>query len=85
MAKEMEDWSDNEFALFSGLNMPPEAEDDRFIQMLFDIVYFSPDENYVVREASRTALIDMLWNDYGVIFEEAFDWEAYRLNGESDG
>jgi hypothetical protein len=85
MPKEINEWSDGEFRLFNDINMPPAAHDDRFVQMLYDIVLFSPQEDYNFREQCRAGLIDRLWYDYGIIFQDEFDWEAYRLNGESDG
>jgi len=85
MSKEFNEWSNNEFGLFNNLPLPPEAHDDRFLQMMFDTVLFSPGEDYTFREAVRTGLIERLFYDYGIVFEDEFDWEAYRLNGESDG
>jgi hypothetical protein len=67
------------------MDLPADAEADRYVQILFDAVYFSPDEDYTFREAAREALIQRLWHDYGIIFEEKFDWEEYRRNGESSG
>lgn len=82
---EMDEWSDNEYQLFTGMNLPPDAEVDRWVQALYDAVFFTPQEDYTFREAARHGLIERLYHDYGVVFEEAFDWEAYRLGGESHG
>lgn len=86
MAKEENEWSTNEFNLFQNIQgLPPAAADDRFLQMMYDVVLFSPGEDYNFRESVRAGLIERMFYDYGVVFEDAFDWEAYRLNGESDG
>lgn len=85
MSKEMNEWSDNEFRLFERMNLPPEAESDRYVQILYDSVLFSPGEDYHFREAARHGLIERLYYDYGIVFEDVFDYDAYRLGGESDG
>lgn len=85
VTKEMNEWSDNEFRLFHRMEMPAEAEADRYVQILYDAVLFSPDEDYTFREAAREALKQRLWFDYGVVFDETFDWAEYKRNGESGG
>ena len=86
MSKEFEEWSKSEFNLFQNIQgLPPEAANDRFLQMMYDIVLFSPGEDYNFRESVRAGFIERMFYDYGVVFEDSFDWEAYRLGGESDG
>jgi hypothetical protein len=82
---EMDEWSDNEFRLFARMNLPPEAETDRWVQALYDAVLFTPEEDYTFREAARQGLKDRLYYDYGVVFDDVFDWDAYKLGGESNG
>lgn len=81
----MDEWSDNEYRLFTGMDMPAEAESDRYVQILYDSVYFDRDTDYTVREASREALKQRLFFDYGIVFEDRFDWAEYQRNGASGG
>lgn len=85
MPKEMDEWSDNEYRLWVGMRMPAEAEADRYNQILYDAVMFSPEETSFFRRSARNALIDRLYNKYGVVFEESFNWRDYERNGESNG
>jgi hypothetical protein len=81
---DIEYWSDNEFQQFQAMELSVDAEADPWLQMLFDIAMFSPDETYDVHVAARSALEIRLRDEYGIDFEDAFDWNAYRLMGESD-
>lgn len=80
----MEEWSDAEFRMFEEMELPPDARDDQFVQLAYDMALFSPDLDHDTHVAMRQYLVDLLHNEYGFDFEAEFDWDEYRLNGESD-
>lgn len=80
----LEDWSDSEFRQFENLDLPEEAFNDPFVQLAFDMALFSPDEDYDTHVAMKRFLIEHLENEYGFDFMVEFDWDEYKLEGESD-
>jgi hypothetical protein len=79
-----EGWSDAEFRMFDELVPNDAAFNDQFLQLAYDYALFSPDQDYITHVAMREYLITRLRDEYGVDFEEAFDWADYRNHGESD-
>lgn len=74
-----EDWYDAEEKLFDNLiNGDPLIGDDATLQDLFDDALFDPDVDIYEREVAYIALVDYLWDEYGIDFDYAFDWEDYR-------
>lgn len=80
MADEWEgrdDWSSIENDLwenaFSG-----EALDDPYLQALYEAAYFEFDLSSADINFLRDSLDSYLQDNYGVIFDDVFDWEAYR-------
>lgn len=51
---------------------------DSYLQGLFDTAMFDPDATHEQREEAYDALIDYMWDTYGIDFEDVFDWEDYR-------
>lgn len=81
----IEDWSDNEFRLFEDMNLPDEAFDDVFVQLAYDMAFFSPDADYETHVEMKRFLVNHLSDEYGFDFRSEFNWDEYSLNGESDG
>lgn len=74
-----EDWDRGEELLWTDLLTGDEwMMGDAYAADLFDKAFFDPSTTKEERESSREALIDYLWNEYEIDFEEAFDWEDYR-------
>lgn len=75
----MNDWSEIEFRLYdemAGAN--PAVYNDRFAQALYDTALFNWDVSREDRAAVLHGLRDHLWNEYGIDFDDQFDWEGYR-------
>lgn len=72
-------WSHSEENLYADLaGSHGGMLDDSFAQTLFDLGYFAPDLSYDERIIAQDYLNEWLENEYGLDFEESFDWEAYR-------
>lgn len=85
MAGGINEWSDGEFRMFEGLELPEEAFNDYFIQWAFDQALFSPDQDYQSHKEAMRYLRNRLEDDYGIDFDTAFDWEDYKDGGASAG
>ena len=75
----MDDWSYVEFGLFDQMagGYQPFYE-DRQLQALYDSALFNHDVSSDDRAAIIEGLRDYMWDEYGVDFDDVFDWEAYR-------
>jgi hypothetical protein len=80
----MEEWSEAEFQQFQNLELPEEAFNDPFVQLAYDMALFSPELDYDTHVALKQFLLDHLSNEYGFDFMTEFDWNEYKLLGESD-
>lgn len=73
------EWSNVEFQLYNNaLGHTPDAFDDRFTQTLYDTALFNWDISPNERAAVLDALRDRMWDQYGLDFDDVFDWESYR-------
>lgn len=72
------DWSNSERDMWQDAFEPIGAFDDRVAQALFNEGYFNFDIDSSDRMAIREALDDYMMSEYGVDFNEIFDWEAWR-------
>lgn len=75
----MNEWSYIEFGLYDQMatgNM--ELYNDNFAQNLYDAALFDHDISRDDRAAVMDTLRDYMWEEYGVDFDDVFDWEAYR-------
>ena len=63
----------------------PIIANDAYLQVLFDQAMFDPDIAPDDREDSYNALVEYLWDEYGLDFEDVFDWEDYREWYENAG
>jgi hypothetical protein len=75
----MDDWSEIEFGLFDSMvGHSAEIYGDQWMQTLYDTALFEHDISADDRAAVLSALRDYLWDNYGVDFDDVFDWEGYR-------
>lgn len=73
------EWYSIESFLFNDLiGGDYEAFTDEHLQGLFDTAMFDPDTSTEERQEAYDALIEYLWEEYNINFEDAFDWEDYR-------
>lgn len=74
-----DDWPDIERELYDDIvHGDPIIGEDRGLQMLFDEAMFDMELPPWDRDAVYEAMLDYLWDEYGIDFEMDFDWEAYR-------
>lgn len=75
-----DDWSNEEFFEDTGVNTPdvneilfggPGIEDTRAQELFVQAFFEDNDKAYV-------DLVDYMWNEYHMDFEEAFEWEDFR-------
>lgn len=71
-------WGDNERNLYFDAFEPVGAYQDTTAQALYNEGYFNYDISTEQRVAIREALDNYMWQEYGVDFQEIFDWEAFR-------
>lgn len=73
------DWYGAEKDLYDDLiNGDPVLGEDRTLQLLFDVALFDADIRPEEREAVMDELVDYLWEEYGLDFDDVFDWDGYR-------
>lgn len=72
-----EEWDDREFEMFDDLMRGMDIDDlnDTHLQDLYHDALFSGHE-HLGQEFDD--LKDYLWDEYGIDFDEDFDWNAYR-------
>lgn len=74
-----EDWSDTEIELFDSLVAgDANVGEDFYLQDLFDAALFDPDATMAEREEAYNRMVEYLWDQYDIDFDEAFDWEDFR-------
>lgn len=75
----MNEWSYIEFGMFDQMAAGNMAlYNDSFAQNLYDGALFNHDVSSQDRSAIMNALRDYMWDEYGMDFDDVFDWEAYR-------
>lgn len=74
------EWSsDIELRLFENIaDQTPGLYADTFIQNLYDAALFNYDIDTAERKIILEAMRDRMWDEYGVDFDNVFDWEAFR-------
>ncbi len=74
-----EPWSDTEKQLFNDmLRNQPQARRDDNLQDLFDEALFRRGGNRIDRDSAYTELQRVLYEDYGIDFDDVFEWEDYK-------
>lgn len=73
------DWYGAEKDLYDSLvDGDPELGNDHTLQLLFDVALFDSDIRPEEREGAMDVLIEYLWDEYGLDFDDIFDWDGYR-------
>ena len=80
-----EGWSRNEFRMFDEMNIPDSAFNDPFVQNLYDMALFSHDLGYEEHVYSVESLRYYLLDEYGIDFDDVFDWGDYRELYDASG
>lgn len=80
MARDFYEWRGAEMRLYSDMadQLPAQFGDDRMTQALYDAALFNFDISSGDRAAIMDALRDRMESEYGVDFDDVFDWEGYR-------
>lgn len=74
-----EQWSETEKQLFNDmLRNQPKARRDDNLQDLFDEALFRRGGNRIDRDSAYTELQRVLYDDYGIDFDDVFEWEDYK-------
>lgn len=74
-----EQWSETEKQLFNDmLRNQPQARRDDNLQDLFDEALFRRGGNRIDRDSAYTELQRVLYDDYGIDFDDVFEWEDYK-------
>ena len=72
-------WSSIEERLFEDIGERNEQIfQDEYLQQAFDIGWFDMDVSTEYREAAREFVVEWLHDEYGIDFDEVFDWDAWR-------
>lgn len=72
-------WSGIEERLFEDIGERNEQIfQDELLQQAFDIGWFDMDVGSDYREAAREFVYEWLESEYGIDFDEVFDWDAWR-------
>jgi hypothetical protein len=72
--EELEQWS----RLVDAADRPDVAARDERMQDLLDEALFDDNATTDERTTAMAQLIDYMWDEYGIDFEDVFDWESYR-------
>lgn len=74
-----DEWGRNESRLFEEfVGSDSVMENDRLLQALYDEALFNFDLSNEDRAAIMETMRDYVWDEYGIDFDDVFDWEAYR-------
>lgn len=76
----LNEWSSRiEFRLFEDMaGHDPRMYSDTFVQNLYDAALFRHDVSTSDRADILNALRDYMEDEYGVDFDDVFDWEGFR-------
>jgi hypothetical protein len=74
------EWSSGvEFRLFEDMaSHDQRMYSDPWVQNLYDAALFDYDVSTEDRSAILSRLRDYMWDEYGVDFDDVFDWEGFR-------
>lgn len=75
------DWGNVENRLFDDAAYAvPQLHDDQFAQALYDTALFNFDISKSDRQIIMTTLREHMESEYGIEWDNVFDWEGYREN-----
>lgn len=74
-------WSDFQERLFEDVAQDQNSIlDDDLFKQAFDVGWFDQDASSAYREAAREYVVEWLYQEHGIEFDEVFDWDAWREN-----
>lgn len=74
-----EEWNDTEINLFDDLvGGDAFIGDDPQLQEWFDTAMFNSDVSPEEREQAYQHMVEYLWDEYDIDFDQEFDWEDFR-------
>lgn len=74
-----EEWGSQEIEIFVNMTDGIEAlVTDEFLQAQFHTALFEPELSERERDEAYEAMVEYLYDEYEIEFDEVFDWEAYR-------
>lgn len=74
-----DDWYGAEKDMFDNLvNGDPVLGQDKSLQLLFDVALFDHDIRPGERDMAYDALVEYMWDEYEIDFDDVFDWDDYR-------
>jgi hypothetical protein len=51
---------------------------DENAQRFYDAAFFTMAETRAQRELNQQNFVDFVWDEYGIDWDDIFDWESYR-------
>lgn len=79
MAGSYWEWSGVERGFYSDLERENGAiSSDRYMQALYDAALFDHSTPSRERGPILEALRDYMWDEYGLDFDDVYDWDGYR-------
>lgn len=80
------EWGEIEFNLFDSMaSGNANLYNDQWIQTLYDAALFDHDIAGADRGRVLNQLRDRMWEEYGIDFDDVFDWEDYRSAYDNAG
>lgn len=74
-----QNWDETQNTLFDAIiGDSASAADDPYLEGLLHTAFFEPGIDRDTREETYQYLVEYLWDEYEIDFEDVFDWEEYR-------
>lgn len=73
-----DDWSRLENQLWMDMGENTDVLNDRYLQAVYEAAYFDQNVPHNDRIYLREQLTILLRDEYGLNFDDIFDWEAWR-------
>jgi hypothetical protein len=73
------EWGANKAALWSDATKSvPRMGRDENAQMFYDAAFFTMASSRQEREENQQNFVEFIWDEYGIDWDDIFDWESYR-------
>lgn len=56
----------------------PDVHNDQLLRAMYDTALYNWDITPEERRAVMDTMVDYLWDEYEIDFDDVFDWEGYR-------
>lgn len=72
-------WGAGKAALWTdATKSEPRMARDENAQRFYDAAFFTMAETRAEREAMQNNFVEFIWDEYGIDWDDIFDWESYR-------